>query len=101
AEAPLERRELERRGGRGLELVDALTDEGRLVQDAAGERWFSFRRKPHREVNPRSAGEPFAILERRAGQGGGDGAPGYRLLGRIDGVRVYHECHPGAIYLHG
>jgi len=91
AEHPLETAELQGAGaGRG-ELIDALVRESRLVQDAAGTRYFAFRRRPHREVHPRSAGEPFAIVDARSG----------RALGSIDGTRVYHECHPGAVYLHG
>jgi DEAD/DEAH box helicase domain-containing protein len=94
AEHPLESEEL-RSEPRGAERNDRLTrslvDEGRLVQDAAGTRYYAFRRRPHREVNLRSAGEPYAIVDAESG----------RLLGKIDGTRVYHECHPGAIYLHG
>lgn len=91
AELPLRRAELESGEGRLGELADGLAAEGRLRLDAAGERWYSFRRKPHRDVSLRSAAKPFTIVE----TGGG------RLLGSIDGVRVYSECHPGAIYLHG
>ncbi|MDX1389358.1 MAG: Zn-binding domain-containing protein, partial [Acidobacteriota bacterium] len=40
---------------------------------------------------PRSAGEPFTIVVSGTG----------RVLGTIDGMRVHHECHPGAVYLHG
>jgi DEAD/DEAH box helicase domain-containing protein len=90
-EEPLRRDELDRADPRAHETVAALTAEGRLRQDASGDRWYSFRRKPHRDVSLRSAAEPFTIVE-------GDGK---RVLGSIDGVRVYHECHPGAIYLHG
>ena len=90
AEEPLERDEVASFGARGRALVNALVEEGRLARDASGERWVSYRRRPQREVSPRSAGAPYAILE--AGSG--------RLLGSIDGMRVWHECHPGAIYLH-
>jgi len=89
AELPLGSGELGER--RLREVADGLVREGRLRLDAAGERWYSFRRKPHRDVSLRSAAQPFTIVE--AGSG--------RLLGSVDGVRVYSECHPGAIYLHG
>ncbi len=95
AESPLCRAEVERAGSRGLALVESLTAEGRLVQDARGSTWYSFRRRPHRDVSPRSAGRPFLIVRREAARGR------ERILGRIDGIRVWHECHPGAIYLHG
>jgi DEAD/DEAH box helicase domain-containing protein len=91
AEKPLTTDELMTEHPRGLELADGLTREGRLAMDERGERYLSFRRRPHRDVHPRSAGQPFAILD------AGSGKP----LGSIDGARVYHECHPGAIYLHG
>jgi len=94
AEEPLHRSELEAQGAASLAAAAALTAEGRLVQDASGERWFSFRRRPHRDVNPRAAGRPFLIVVR-------GGARGERVLGKIDGMRVWRECHPGAVYLHG
>jgi DEAD/DEAH box helicase domain-containing protein len=90
AEEPLAAAELESGAKQGRAVVDSLVREGRLVQDRDGARFFSFRRRPHRDVNPRSAGEPFTIVNARSGG----------TLGSIDGKRVYHECHPGAIYLH-
>lgn len=90
AERPLEATEVEAAGPRALSLVSELERDGRLHRDGPGARWFSLRRRPHRDVSPRSAGPPYSILE--AGTG--------RLLGTVDGMRVFHECHPGAIYLH-
>jgi len=91
AEHPLDEDDFARSEEDAKTLVRTLVDEGRLVQDAAGRRFFSFRRNPQRDVSVRSAGEPFTIVERASG----------KVLGTIDGKRVYHECHPGAIYLHG
>lgn len=91
SEWPLTVGEVEGSGARAAATVAALAAEGRLVQDVEGEHWLTLQRRPHREVHPRAAGEPYSIVHRPSG----------RLLGRIDGVRVYHECHPGAIYLHG
>jgi DEAD/DEAH box helicase domain-containing protein len=91
AERPLEEADYTGDDRGGGELVRTLVADGRLVQDAAGRRYFSFRRNPQRDVSVRSAGEPFTILDRTSGN----------VLGTIDGKRVYHECHPGAIYLHG
>jgi len=90
AEAPLSQNEVAAFGARGMALVEQLATEGRLARDAEGARWFSYRRRPQREVSPRAAGAPFAILEADSG----------RLLGTIDAMRVWYECHPGAIYLH-
>ncbi|HEY0553296.1 MAG TPA: Zn-binding domain-containing protein, partial [Thermoanaerobaculia bacterium] len=55
---------------------------------ADGDEIFSLRRRPQRHVNLRGSGETFAILA------------GGRTIGTVDGVRVLHECHPGAVYLH-
>jgi len=90
AEEPLSQAEVAAFGPRGTALVDQLASQGRLARDAEGARWFSYRRRPQREVSPRAAGAPFAILEADTG----------RLLGTIDAMRVWYECHPGAIYLH-
>jgi DEAD/DEAH box helicase domain-containing protein len=91
AEQPLEKDELAGWAGRGSDIAASLVREGRLVEDGDGLRLFSFKRRPHRDVNPRSAGQPFSIVNGLTG----------KVMGRIDGKRVYHECHPGAIYLHG
>jgi len=90
AEEPLMREELAAAGPRAQRVAARLVEEGRLTLDADGRRWFSFRRRPHRDVYPRSAGEPFGIVDAETG----------RTLGTVDGMRVYHECHPEAIYLH-
>ncbi|MBD3867698.1 MAG: DEAD/DEAH box helicase [Acidobacteria bacterium] len=91
AETPLRRDELREDGDRLERLAEQLVDDGELAEDEAGERFISFRLKPHRHMNLRGAGRPFTILE--AGTG--------TVLGSIDGGRVYQECHPDAIYLHG
>ncbi len=91
AEKPLCRTELREDDG-GLErLAEKLVEGGDLAEDGAGERFCSFRLKPHRHMNLRGAGRPFTIVEAGNGQ----------VLGTIDGGRVYQECHPDAIYLHG
>jgi len=91
SEEPLERAELIAEGAVAVNLADDLALQGKLSQDVSGERFYSFRRRPQRDVHPRSAGEPFTIVDRRSNT----------QIGSIDGQRVYHECHPGAVYLHG
>ena len=91
SEEPLERTELTAESVAAVGLADDLALQGKLSQDATGERFYSFRRRPQRDVHPRSAGEPFTIVNRRSNT----------QLGSIDSQRVYHECHPGAVYLHG
>jgi len=89
SEIPLARAEAE--AYVGAEGVAALVAEGRLVEDEAGERLFTLIRRPQRDVSLRSGGASYAILAEE----------GNRPIGTIDGVRVFHECHEGAIYLHG
>jgi DEAD/DEAH box helicase domain-containing protein len=91
AEKPLRRTELQEEGDRLERLAEQLVEDGELAEDEAGERFISFRLKPHRHMNLRGAGRPFVIQE--AGSG--------TVLGSIDGGRVYQECHPAAVYLHG
>jgi DEAD/DEAH box helicase domain-containing protein len=67
-----------------------LEKEGRLLLSASGREWISSKKNPHREVNIRSIGEAFTILT--AGKG--------EIVGTLDRIRAFKECHPGAIYLH-
>jgi DEAD/DEAH box helicase domain-containing protein len=68
--------------------VEKLLRQGHLLAAADGDEIFSLRRRPQRHINLRGTGETFAILA------------GGRTIGTVDGVRVLHECHPGAVYLH-
>jgi DEAD/DEAH box helicase domain-containing protein len=70
-----------------IPIVEA---RGELLRSAAGDEWYAARRQPHRLVDIRSIGEGYTIL-REAGK---------EVVGKNDGVRVFKECHPGAIYLH-
>ena len=69
--------------------IDTLDSKGRLVLDASGTRWYTLSRNPHREINFRSIGESFEIIDQEE-----------KIIGTIDGVRVYRECYEGAVYLH-
>jgi DEAD/DEAH box helicase domain-containing protein len=74
--------------GRHTGRIETLLRQGHLLAAAEGDEIFSLRRRPQRSVNLRGTGETFAII-----------AAG-RTIGTVDGVRVLHECHPGAVYLH-
>ncbi|MFY9822395.1 MAG: DEAD/DEAH box helicase [Thermoanaerobaculia bacterium] len=74
--------------GRHTGRIETLLRQGHLLAAAEGDEIFSLRRRPQRSVNLRGTGETFAIVA--------DG----RTIGTVDGVRVLHECHPGAVYLH-
>jgi len=70
--------------------LQELEKEGHLFRTADGEAWISAKRLPQREVNLRSVGEAFSILNGRKGE----------VVGTLDRLRAFRECHPGAIYLH-
>jgi len=69
-------------------LIELLRD-GHLLEAEDGTELCSLRRRPQRHVTLRGTGAQHTILD------------GGRMIGTVDGVRVLHECHPGAIYLHG
>jgi DEAD/DEAH box helicase domain-containing protein len=90
AEKPLSR-DLDRRYLQPLTpLVDELINEGLLHESADGRELSPELERPHRDVSLRGTGETTTILDAKNG----------RVVGTVDGVRVLHECHPGAIYLH-
>ena len=70
-------------------VVEDLVSQGELLRDASGERLFAARKRPQRMVDLRGAGESFAVVD----------AAG-KVVGSLDGVRVFKEGYPGAIYLH-
>ncbi len=70
-------------------VIRELEASGQLLRDAEGSRLFSARRRPQRWVDIRGAGQAFSILD-----------PQGRVVGSLDGIRAYHEGHPGAVYLH-
>ncbi len=71
------------------EAVRLAMEDGRLLLDAEGRRYFTPYKRPQRLVDLRGAGESLAIVD-----------PQGTVVGSFDGVRVYKEGHPGAIYLH-
>jgi len=75
---------------RHRELLDGLLEDRLLLASADGSEIFSPSRRPQGRVNLRGTGETYDIVNGETGE----------LIGTVDGVRVLHECHPGAIYLH-
>ncbi|MEW5806494.1 MAG: DEAD/DEAH box helicase [Acidobacteriota bacterium] len=90
AEIPLRRLDSEEYGKASTEIIGELVRDGRLVEGAEGDRWFSLKKNPQRDMSLRSIGEGYRIF----------GADTGKEIGTIDGVRALHECHKGAIYLH-
>ena len=70
--------------------LDLLEKRGELFRDREGKRWFSRKKYPQRDLNIRSIGETYTIINLKTG----------KVMGDIDETRLYHECYPGAIYLH-
>ena len=71
--------------------LETLERHGAVRRTVDGDPlWFSAKRRPHRHVNMRTAGESFTILEKTTG----------KPIGTVDGIRTFKECHPGAVYLH-
>lgn len=91
AEMPLCRQDDLSYMGRHEERLGLLLNQGHLFEAVDTGDLYCLRRRPQRHVNLRGTGQTYAILDE-----GRDGA----MIGTVDGVRVLHECHPGAIYLH-
>jgi len=70
--------------------VEALERQGILLRDKEAKRWYASRRYPQRHINIRSIGERYSIIDLGTG----------KVMGDVDETRLYHECHPGAVYLH-
>jgi DEAD/DEAH box helicase domain-containing protein len=71
-----------------------------VVEDLPGHplEIVSPRKRPHRDVDLRGAGQSMHIEDNTAGRGlNGAKAP---VIGTIDEHRAYREAHPGAVYLH-
>lgn len=77
-------------GGILASRAPALEASGDLLRSAEGDIWYAARRQPQRQVDIRSAGLGYAIFDETS----------EKVVGKNDGVRVFKECHPGAIYLH-
>jgi len=77
-------------GGLLASRAPVLEAKGALLRSAEGNTWYAARQRPQRLVDIRSVGEGYVIL---------DGST-EKAIGKNDGVRVFKECHKGAIYLH-
>lgn len=90
AETPIREDEEWTRQPEVRSILKELETEGAIYQTHEDHVWYSSRKRPHRGVDLRGIGESFAIfLEGRK-----------TLIGSSSGVKVFTECHEGAIYLH-
>ncbi|MFQ5893779.1 MAG: Zn-binding domain-containing protein, partial [Nitrospinota bacterium] len=70
--------------------LEALGQAGELLRAVSDGSWHAVRRRPHRFVDLRAAGEVFTILDEET----------HEVIGTVSGPRAYSEGHEGAIYLH-
>lgn len=91
SELPLEQHgDLFDLGGNLGALLREMERERLLLRSASGEQWYTAKRRPQREVDIRSAGDTYTILEEKT----------HRVVGKNSGLRALTECHQGAVYLH-
>lgn len=72
-----------------MRAVLNLEKKGKIMLNAEGDKWFTLFKNPHKFINFRGIGENYEIVDKDK-----------RVIGTIDGVRVFLECFEGAIYLH-
>lgn len=89
AELPLARDESWLGRPAAKKAVERLAEAALLLNSADGSRWFAARKSPQRDIDLRGSGNSYA-LEAQEG----------KVIGTIDGFRVWKEVHPGAVYLH-
>ncbi|MDX1775933.1 MAG: DEAD/DEAH box helicase [Desulfobulbales bacterium] len=90
AELPIKKDEIFVQDAAVRKVVAELVEEASLLLTADENYWVGARKYPHREVDLRGSGRRFIIRT------GSDGS----VLGEIDYMRCFKECHPGAVYLH-
>ena len=90
AELPLVETEPYVRHPAVAQAVRRLVDQARLLKSDSGDRLYACRKMPHRDVDLRGGGNRYTIVDHHTGD----------HRGEIDGLRVFRETHPGAIYLH-
>lgn len=72
-----------------MSVINEMVSDGDLKQGRNGDIWFSRKRMPQREVEIRAIGQPFDVIDETG-----------RHIGELNGIRVFREAFPGAIYLH-
>ena len=90
AEQPIKTDELLVQDADVRAIVDELVEEASLLLTADENYWVGARKYPHREVDLRGTGQTFVIRNNTDNN----------VLGEIDFMRCFKECHPGAVYLH-
>lgn len=71
-------------------VLDELVEEASLLLTDDENYWVGSRKYPHRDLDLRGSGKTFIIRNKTDGS----------VLGEVDFMRCFKECHPGAVYLH-
>ncbi|HEY2879534.1 DEAD/DEAH box helicase [Nocardioides sp.] len=89
-EVPLREHELEMFGPRSRDLVDELTEKGRLRKRPHG--WYWTHPEPASALTDirSGSGRPFSLVEVATG----------RVVGTVDGGSAHATAHAGAVYVH-
>ncbi len=72
-----------------MPLIEELVRDKALRPGKRGGLWYAGVRMPQREVSIRGIGKSFRIIDEE-----GD------TVGEVNGIRVFRDAFPGAIYLH-
>jgi len=70
--------------------IQVLEGQAKLLRSAQGDILYSSKKRPERDVDLRGTGKNYNIVDIKSGE----------IIGDIDGIRVFKETHPGAVYLH-
>lgn len=90
AETPLVAEDLVYYGKLLEDLLPPMVRDGDVLETANGGKWLVTDKNPQRGISIRDMGEGYQIIYRETGE----------LIGTIDGMRAFRDCHPGAVYLH-
>ncbi|HTA77512.1 MAG TPA: DEAD/DEAH box helicase [bacterium] len=71
-------------------LMPDMIKEGQVLESSQGDKWLVTDKNPQRNINIRDMGQGYQIVYQQTGE----------LIGTIDGMRAFRDCHPGAVYLH-
>ncbi len=71
-------------------LLDSLQKEGKVRYWEKGDIWYPRTRNPQREISIRASGAVYRIINESG-----------KLIGESGSKRVFHDLHPGAVYMHG
>ena len=84
AELPMDSSDSMLEGDIASEILTKLEREGQLFRSADGQTIYAGRKKPHRDINLRGAGNPYQIIAAQTN----------RPIGEIDAHRAFRETHP-------